>query len=150
MLEDFIKTNKLSAKVFPLTKDVSTSYKAAAALGLGIDAIVKSILLMTSEQEPVLVILLGKDKIDFQKVKKIIGAKDVLLAEPEEVLEITGYEVGGVPPISIYGIRTLVDKGVAEKEEVVCGGGTPEKLMKIKVHEILEFGEDISIENVKK
>ena len=150
MLEEFIHANRLSAKVFETTKEVHTAAKAAAEMEGDNEAVVKSIVLVGSDQESVLVILLGKDKIDLQKVKKVLGLKDMWLAEPKEVLERTGYEIGGVPPISIYGIKTIIDKKVLEKEDVVCGGGTPNHLMRIKVKEIMENVDDISVEDVKK
>tara|TARA_Y100000310_G_scaffold299208_1_gene333834 strand:- start:21687 stop:22136 length:450 start_codon:yes stop_codon:yes gene_type:complete len=149
MLQDFIKTNKLSAEIIQCTGEVHTAVKAAAQVD-DPEAAAKSIVLIDSDEEPLLVILLGKNKIDFQKIKEILKVKDVRLAEPEEVLRITGYEVGGVPPISIYGIKTFIDKAVVEKEEIFCGGGDPNHLMKIKTKEILENVDEISIEDVKK
>lgn len=150
MLEDFIKANKLAAKVFATTREVRTSQKAALELGLGADSVAKSILLIASTGEPVLVVLLGKDRVDFSKIKALLNAGDVRLAEPDEVLEITGYEVGGVPPISIYGVAAFMDTRVAKKEEVVCGGGDEFHLMRIKVKEILENAEGIRVESVIK
>ncbi|MCR4335510.1 MAG: YbaK/EbsC family protein [archaeon] len=149
-LQGFIDANKLSAKIIACTGEVHTAVKAAAQLGGDLESAVKSIVLIDSNEEPLLVVLLGKDKVDFQKIKEILKVKDVRLAEPEEVLRITGYEVGGVPPISIYGIKTFIDESVVEKEVIFCGGGDVNHLMKIKPEEILENVSEISIEDVKK
>ncbi|HLC93106.1 MAG TPA: YbaK/EbsC family protein [archaeon] len=150
MLEDFISANKLTAKVFATSREVQTATKAAQEMGLEEGAIAKSIVLMDSNREPLLVILLGNDKVDFEKMKALLDVKDVRLAEPDEVYNATGYRIGGVPPISIYGILTFIDKRAAKKEEVICGGGDSEHLMRIKVREILENVEDIQIEDVIK
>ncbi len=150
MLEDFIEANKLSAKVFETTSEVHTAAKAATLMGDDAQAVAKSILLIDSNTNPILVVLLGKDRVDFGKVKEILKVRDVRLAEPEEVSDITGYEIGGVPPVSIYGVRTILDKAVRRKDEVVCGGGDPQHLMRIKVGEILEFAEEITVEDVRK
>ena len=151
MLTEFIKANDLSAKVFECNGQVKTSAQAAEqAETHSSKVIVKSILLINSEQEPILIILLGKDKIDFEKIKKITTVKDVRLADPTEVLEITGYEVGGVPPISIYGIKTLIDEEVVKKKKIICGGGDSNHLMKIEVQEILDNVDEIRIEDIKK
>jgi len=53
-------------------------------------------------------------------------------------------------PISIYGIKTFIDKEVSKKVEVVCGGGDPNHLMRISIQEILENVEEISIEDVRR
>lgn len=138
MLEDFIEVNKLNAKIFPI-EERNKSMPLA-----------KSIVLIDSNEEPLLVILLSEDKIDFSKIKKILKVKDVRLAEPKQVFEITGYKVGGVPPISIYGIKTIIDKKLVKLKEIVCGGGTPENLMQISVKEIIENVEDIIEEDISK
>ena len=133
MLKDFIEANKLTAKVFASSGEVHTSQKAALEMGLEEDSVAKSIVLVGSGKQNILVILSGKDRIDFAKIKALLGVSDVRLAEPEEVFEITGYEIGGVPPISIYGVATLMDRRVAKKLEIICGGGDELHLMRIKV-----------------
>jgi len=90
MLEDFIEANNLKARVFEVSEEVHSAAKAAAVMEGDAEAVAKSIVLIDSNKEPLLVILLGKDKIDFAKIKALLGANDVRLAEPEEVLEITG------------------------------------------------------------
>ena len=148
MLEEFIEVNNLSATIFEC-EDSHTAAKAIEATG-DADAVAKSIVLLASNCEPVLVILLGKDKIDLQKVKAVLGVKDVRLCQEKEVFEMTGYEVGGVPPISIYGIKTIMDKAVAEKAEIVCGGGDSKHLMRIKVNEIIEAVDGIVFDDIAK
>jgi prolyl-tRNA editing enzyme YbaK/EbsC (Cys-tRNA(Pro) deacylase) len=149
MLEDFIEVNKLSAKIFFVPGKAGSSEQASNFVSSKMP-VVKSILLIDSQSEPLLVILLGKDKIDFAKIKKLLNVADVRLATPSEVLKITGYEVGGVPPISIYGVKTFIDKKVACLDEIVCGGGTPEHLMQIRVKEIMDNVEDIKIADIAK
>ena len=150
MLGDFIEVNRLTAEVFATTRDVQTATKAAQEMGLEEGSVAKSIVLMDSNGEPLLVILLGKDRVDFAKIKSIYNVGDVRLAEPDEVYDVTGYEIGGVPPISIYEIRTIMDRRVAKKEEIICGGGDEMHLMRIKVKEILENVEGILIDDVIK
>jgi prolyl-tRNA editing enzyme YbaK/EbsC (Cys-tRNA(Pro) deacylase) len=60
------------------------------------------------------------------------------MATPEEVERITGYKVGGVPPI-IDGVETIVDSSLAsESGEVFCGGGDEHTLLAIKPRELIE------------
>ncbi|HIH09377.1 MAG TPA: YbaK/EbsC family protein [Candidatus Diapherotrites archaeon] len=150
MLEDFIEVNKLSAKVFPVRDEVHTAAKAAAAMEGDADAVAKSIVLVASGGQGIVVVLLGKDKVDLQKVKSVMGVNDVALASPKEVFGITGYEIGGVPPVSIYGVATIVDRQLLEKGEVICGGGDPHHLMRIRVSDIVEFAENVAIDDVRK
>ena len=150
VLDDFIKANKLKAKVFATTREVHTADRAAKEMGLEADSVAKTILLMDSSKNPILVILLGRDRVDFAKIKALLGVHDVRLAEPEEVLEITGYEIGGVPPISIYGPVTFMDWRISRKGEIICGGGDELHLMRIHVKEIMENVDGIRVEDVIK
>ena len=63
-------------------------------------------------------------------------------------VKITGYEIGSVPPISIYGTKTLVDKKVMEKETVFAGGGDKNSVLKISPKEILEFGFEVQVKDI--
>ena len=148
-LNNFIRINNLSAEVFEVRGKADTAFKAAARIKYPEKA-VKSILLIDSNKDAILVVLRGVDKIDFQKVKKVLEVKDVRMALQEEVFKITGYEVGGVPPISVYGVTIIVDKAVAERDDIVCGGGDTIHLMKLRVKEMLENIEEPIIEDVKK
>ncbi|RLF87708.1 hypothetical protein DRN43_07125, partial [Thermococci archaeon] len=96
--------------------------------------IIKS-LIFISEKEPLLVIVDGDSKVSLEKLKNIFG--DVRLAKPKEVKELTGYEVGGIPPVGIA-LRTIVDPKVLENDYVIGGGGSIDKLMKISPKKIVE------------
>src|SRR5438128_11285182 len=68
-----------------------------AARKVSADRIIKSIVLVGSDKKPILAILPAKNRISYKKVKTLLKVKDVRLAQPEEVLDQSGYLVGGVP-----------------------------------------------------
>jgi prolyl-tRNA editing enzyme YbaK/EbsC (Cys-tRNA(Pro) deacylase) len=73
----------------------------------------------------------------------------VRLASPREVKEVTGYEVGELPPIGIP-VKTLIDLRVLERSYVLGGGGAVNRLIRIDPRKIVEVQnaevEDISAE----
>lgn len=149
MLEEFIEANKLKAKIVHCKKEVHSSKAAAAVLGKELSDIAKTIVLIdVVKEEAVLVVLLGNSTADLEKIKKITGLKELELASPEQTLELTGYETGGVPPISIYGAKTIVDKKVMEKETVFAGGGDNFSILEISPKEIEEFGFEVQIKDI--
>jgi prolyl-tRNA editing enzyme YbaK/EbsC (Cys-tRNA(Pro) deacylase) len=148
MLEDFIETNKVDAKLIPLKDEVRSVADAVRATGIPAENHAKSILFIDSNKEPVLVVLLGSDKVSTAKMKELLNVKDVRLADKNEIQDITGYEVGGVPPISIYGVKTIIDKKVLEREKVACGGGNTRTEMIIATKHIQEFAIEPIIEDV--
>jgi len=92
-------------------------------------------------------VVLGNCNIDLEKVSKITELS-LELATPNQTLEITGYNVGGVPPITIFGVKTIIDKLVMEKEIVYSGGGDDHSMLKISPKEIEEFGTEVQIKDV--
>ncbi|MEW6295034.1 MAG: YbaK/EbsC family protein [Candidatus Diapherotrites archaeon] len=148
MLEDFIEVNDLKARIIPLKKAVSTVREAEAALGVKASEIIKSLLFFDSGEEPLIAIVAGNKRVDTKKLCGAAKTQSVRLAEPKEVREVTGYEAGELPPVSVYGVRVFLDKELEEKELVYGGGGKKDCLLSIPVKEIIEFNEKIFIEEI--
>ena len=105
-------------------------------LGIQPDQIIKSLLFIVNEKEPVLVIVDGSSKASLEKLSRIFG--NIRMAKPKEVEQITGYKVGGIPPVGIP-VRTVIDKKVVEKAFVIGGGGRVDRLSKLDPKKIVEF-----------
>ena len=59
------------------------------------------------------------------------SAGTVRLAMPEEVKSVTGWSIGGVPPIGHGVEHTVFDPQLLEYEEIWGGAGTPEAVVAI-------------------
>lgn len=72
--------------------------------------------------------------IDFDKLKKVTGAKKIELAKEKDVQKLfPEYEVGAEPPFGqLYGLYVYVDKLLQENEEIVFNAGTHTDMIKIK------------------
>jgi prolyl-tRNA editing enzyme YbaK/EbsC (Cys-tRNA(Pro) deacylase) len=98
-LKLFKKKHNINAEVIDTgveTASVTTSLKV---LGLKREVIVKSIV-FSSNKGIILTIVRGDQQISIQKLVKIMGTTKIKLADLVIVKEKTGYDVGGVPPIS--------------------------------------------------
>ncbi len=102
------------------------------------DRIIKSIVLIGSDKKPILAILPAKNRISYKKIKTLLKVKDVRLAQPDEVLEHSGYPVGGVPPFNKIN-RILLDPTIQRNARSIAGGGDPDKLVELETRDILEF-----------
>lgn len=100
------------------------------------DRIIKSIVLIGSDKKPILAILPAKSRISYKKIKTLLKLKDVRLAQPDEVLEQSGYPVGGVPPFNKI-TRILLDPTVQRNARSIAGGGDPDKLVELETHDII-------------
>lgn len=147
-LENFLKEKNVNFEIVKFEKNVVTSTSAANQVE-GI--IIKSILLICDEF-PILCILLGKDRIDFEKVRREVNCKDVRLAKAKEVKEITGYDIGALPPIAHkQKITTIIDKKLTEIKEdeiIYCGGGLHYHLLRIEKGKLLKILEKTEIKDI--
>lgn len=56
-------------------------------------------------------------------LKKILGSRNIALAHPDKVTEVTGYIIGSVPPFHWQpeGFRSFVDSELMKHEVVAVG-----------------------------
>ncbi len=142
MLPEFIIVNKLKAKLHVFEDEVVSSSQASRLANVPLNQIVKSLVFLDDTKEPLLVIVRGIDRCDMDKIKALTGTKTLKLATSKQVFEITGYDVGGVPPISIFGIKTICDEKVLKEKKVFSGGGDIHTLLEIAPGEIQEMVDD--------
>jgi prolyl-tRNA editing enzyme YbaK/EbsC (Cys-tRNA(Pro) deacylase) len=139
MLPDFIEANNLKAKVIFCAKPVATAQQAAGFLKVPLECIAKTILFILDSEKPVLCILSGSSRASTIKLCSLLNSSKCRIAKPEEVLEITGYEIGALPPVSVYGVPTILDSKLAGMQEIISGGGSVQHLLRISPKEVLEF-----------
>ncbi len=134
-LKAFLVSRAIPHRFIEFEGSVKTVEEAAKKVPA--EKIVKSIVLVASDQKPVLVILPARSRVNYKKIKKLLGVKDVRLANPVEVLEYSGYPVGGVPPFN-HIQRVIMDPEVLQNAKNVGGGGEPNKLVELETRDILQ------------
>jgi len=138
-LQSFLQANGISAEIMRLPVLTPTVETAALAVGAQAQQIVKSILFLIDDQ-PVLAITCGTAYVERRVIADLysVGKKRVKLASPGEVIRLSGYEVGAMPPFGHrQPLRSLLDKHVLESAVVFAGGGAENALMRISPQEIL-------------
>ncbi len=138
-LEEFMQAKNIPGEILHLDVPTPTVETAAAAVGSDPESIVKS-LLFTIHEKLVLAITCGTAHIDRRAIAAHfqVGRKKVKLADPQTVLEKTGYQVGAMPPFGHYSpLSTLIDLRVLDKEEIFAGGGSDQALLRITPGTIL-------------
>lgn len=117
---------------------------AAEALGVSPERIVKS-LVFIADDTPYLVIAAGEARVSQKRLRDVLGVsrRKLRMASPEEALEISGFEVGAMPP---FGHRqplpTLLDTLTVPTEHpnetiVYAGGGSKAAMVELSVATLL-------------
>ena len=107
-----------------------------AAKKAHIEKIAKSIVLIDSDGQPLLAIVPAQRMVSHRKLKELLNVRDVRLANAQEVLQHSGFPVGGVPPFNKIK-RVLLDQQVLRYETAVVGGGDINKLLEIRTKDIV-------------
>ncbi len=122
-----------------LEKTARTANDAATALRCKVGAIVKSLLFRT-QSSFFLCLVSGDKKCSLNKLKKILGEKDISMANADQVKEITGYTIGGVSPIGhINKVNILIDKNLARFDKIFAAAGHPNCIFKINFEQLAKL-----------
>lgn len=138
-VSNFLRENNIRGDVVQLGHQAPTVEAAAQVLGVTSDCIIKSVVLL-ADAIPILAIANGTTRIDTKRLADHLGVarKRVKLADAQTVLELTGFQVGGVPPFGHRTrLRTLVEDRVLIQPEVYGGGGAVDALLRIAPAEIV-------------
>lgn len=113
----------IAARLIHLEDGGSRASSAARALAVSPDCIVKSLLFL-ADGEPVLVLIPGDRRADAAKMKASLGAKRVMIADPERVLRESGFRPGAVPPLGhTRQLPTWLDKHLLGRQTVYSSAG---------------------------
>jgi len=84
--------------------------------------ICKTLILKDQENNSYVVVALGNDRIDFEKVSKRFDCSRLRLATPEEVKQEIGLEIGAVCPLFLE-LPMLIDRRIFNREKINFGSG---------------------------
>jgi len=136
-LEAFLQQAGVEGGVIRLPAETPTVERAAEALGVTADRIIKSLLFRAKDGECVLVIAAGTARVDPKKLAAVTGKDRWRLAAPDVVLAVTGYPAGGTPPIGhATKLRVLMDAKAAALDVVYGGGGALDCMLRVRVADI--------------
>jgi prolyl-tRNA editing enzyme YbaK/EbsC (Cys-tRNA(Pro) deacylase) len=122
----------LDVEVRELSESTRTAADAAAAVGVDVGQIVKSLVFMEGE-EPLLVLCAGDRRVDVDKL-----GPQVRQARGSEVRDATGFAIGGVPPLGHdRPVRTIVDESLRRFDSVWCAAGTPNAVFRVDTHALI-------------
>lgn len=138
-LQAFLDNHYIDAQIVHPGAPTPTVLAAARALGVEADQIVKSVVFLV-EDRPFLVYGCGTRRVDPRKLadRLNVSRKKVRLADADQVLDLTGYPVGTVPPV---GLKTpmpaFMDPAIQAHEVVYAGGGGMDALLRIRSAELI-------------
>lgn len=120
-------------------RHVERALDEANALGVEPDAVAKT-LVVASPGGYVRAVIPASERLDLHKLRDLLGAgsKKVHLASEEDLArDYPEFELGAVPPLGGRPDPVLVDRRLAEQEEVVFEAGTHEESVRVRSADLL-------------
>lgn len=96
-----------------------------------------------------MVLMPGPMKVDWPKLRRYLGVSRITTASVEQVLDLTGYELGAVSPLGLpRPVRILADESILDQGTISIGAGIRnagvimkrEDLLRILEVEMGDFG----------
>lgn len=118
----------LEIRVF--SESTHTAADAAAAVGAELGQIVKSLVFVAPDAdgtpEPIICLVSGPNRVDLARLAAVTGEPDVRRASANEARELTGFVIGGIPPIGhARTLRVIMDPDLGRFPIVWAAAGTP-------------------------
>ena len=137
--EKALKEFDNSMKVIELNSTARTALDAANSLNCEVGAIVKSLLFRTGDAF-VLCLVSGDKRCSLNKLKKIKQQKDISMANPKSVKEVTGFTIGGVSPIGhLKEVEIFIDNNLKRFQNIYAAAGHPNCVYKVNFENLLKM-----------
>ena len=121
----------LQIEIRTLSDSARTAALAAAALGVEVGQIVKSLVFLRGD-EPVLVLCAGDRRVDAER----LGLQP---APANRVRAATGFSIGGVPPLGHDApLATTIDESLRRFEIVWAAAGTPHDVFAVSTEDLVK------------
>lgn len=136
----------LPGRVRILSQPAPTARAAADQLGCDVGAIANSLVFATDAGEPLLIMTSGRHRVDLAVIEQAHGIA-LRRASPEFVRMHTGQPIGGVAPVAHpHPIRTLVDRALADYQELWAAGGTPHAVFPLTYPDLLALTGGVEVD----
>lgn len=118
-------------------KPVFTSREAAEVRGTELKQGCKALICKT-EEGFIQAVVSGAKELDIEKLQKITLFRKIELAAAKEVRQVTGCNIGSVPPFgNLFGLKAYFDKSVVDNEIVAFNAGQHTKSIKMKAKDLV-------------
>lgn len=122
---------RLPCEIREFPASTRTAQDAAQAVGTSVAQIVKSLVFL-ADARPVLVLASGANRVDVGKVARLVGASRVEKATAETTRRVTGFSIGGVPPVGHAApLPVYIDETLLAHPVVYAAAGTPHAVFAI-------------------
>lgn len=136
-VRSFLAERGLDQGLTEFEQSTKTAAQAAEAMGCELGQIVKSLVVL-ADGAPVLALVAGDRRGDFDAIAAELGASVVKMADADSVRVATGYAIGGVSPFDLPAhLPVLIDDSLTRFDVLFPAAGTPSSMVKMRRADLL-------------
>ncbi len=145
-IQDLLKSLGYSYTVVEHAESTRTAQEAAERAGCELGQIVKSLIFRgRTSGKPILVLTSGANHVDEKLISEYAG-EAIGRAEPNFVRTVTGFAIGGIPPIGhAEKMETYLDEDFLQFSLVWAAAGTPNAIFDLRTEDLQKMTEGKTI-----
>ncbi len=126
----------VTIEVVSFDESTHTAAEAAAAVGAELGQIVKSLVFVAPRDdgglEPIVCLVSGPDRVDVARLAAVAAEPEIRRATAREADELTGFTIGGIPPIGHRSpVRVFMDPHLGRHPTVWAAAGLPTAVFEV-------------------
>jgi prolyl-tRNA editing enzyme YbaK/EbsC (Cys-tRNA(Pro) deacylase) len=119
----------VTIEIVSFPESTHTAEDAARAVGAELGQIVKSLVFVAPDDggtpQAIIVLVSGVNRVDVARLAAIVGEPAIRRATAREAAELTGFVIGGIPPIGhARSLRVVMDPDLGRFTTVWAAAGT--------------------------
>ena len=131
-VQDQLISLGFNCNVIEFQESTRTSQEAAERAGCSLGQIIKSLIFKgKTSDKPILVLTSGANRVDENRISGYVG-EPIGRADANFVREITGFAIGGVPPLGHkQKMETYLDEDLMQYLTIWAAAGTPNAIFEL-------------------
>jgi prolyl-tRNA editing enzyme YbaK/EbsC (Cys-tRNA(Pro) deacylase) len=131
-VQEALRSLGFECAVIEFQESTRTAQEAADRVGVTLGQIVKSLIFRGKiSGKGLLILTSGANRVDEKLISQLVG-EPIGRADPEFVREMTGYAIGGVPPIAHQQpLETYLDEDLLQYGVIWAAAGTPNAVFEL-------------------
>ena len=131
-VQDTLQDLGFDLTIIEHAESTRTAEEAAERVGVTLGQIVKSLIFQgKTSGKPILVLTSGANRVDEKRIKNYAGEK-IRRADADFVRAVTGYAIGGVPPVAhAQPMETYLDEDLLQYDVIWAAAGTPKAVFEL-------------------
>jgi Cys-tRNA(Pro) deacylase len=128
----------LAHRVIAHTAPVTSLAEAAAARGVEVVDVIKTLVVRRGEGDYLFVLVPGGRALSWPKLRALLGVKRMTMPSADEAFEATGFRRGTITPLgSSTPWPVVADEIVATRGEITLGSGAPDVAIGVESGQLL-------------